>query len=80
MWWSGPVNEPIRWTTFAIASDDLSGQVLGRIDGGDPLSPGDTIGLRSPGGIRRFRVERVLFLEQVWPDAWVNRLVLLAPA
>jgi hypothetical protein len=68
-----------RWTTFAIASDDLTGPVLGRIDGGDPLSPGDTIGLRSPQGIKRFRVERVLFLEQVWPDAWTNRLVLLAP-
>jgi hypothetical protein len=74
------VNEVIRWTTFAMDSEDLSGRVLGRIDGGDPLAPGDTIGLRSPGGIKRFRVERVLYLEQVWPDEWVNRLVLLAPA
>lgn len=68
-----------RWTTFAITSEDLSGPVLGRINGGDPLSPGDTIGLRAPGGIKRFRVDRVLFLEQVWPDSWTNRLVLLEP-
>ena len=68
-----------RWTTFAIASEDLTGPVLARIEGGEPLSPGDTIGLRSSTGIQRFRVERVLVLEQVWPDAWTNRLVLLAP-
>jgi hypothetical protein len=69
-----------RWTTFAIDNDDLSGQVLGRIDGGEPLTAGDTIGLRSPQGVRRFRVTRVLTLEQVWPDAWSNRLVLLEPS
>ncbi|MGH2604673.1 MAG: hypothetical protein ACRDJ9_35440 [Dehalococcoidia bacterium] len=73
------MDEAPRWTTFAIASEDLSGPVLGRIDGGDPLSVGDAIGLRSPNGVKRFRVERILFLEQVWPDAWVNRLVLLEP-
>ncbi len=73
------MNETPRWTTFAIASEDLTGQVLGRVDGGDPLSPGDTIGLRSPTGIKKFRVDRVLFLEQVWPDVWTNRLVLLEP-
>ena len=73
------MDEAPRWTTFAIASEDLSGPVLGRIDGGDPLSVGDTIGLRSPSGVKRFRVERILFLEQVWPEAWVNRLVLLEP-
>jgi hypothetical protein len=72
------MEEP-RWTTFAIESEDLTGPVIGRIDGGEPLSAGDTIGLRSPTGIKRFRVERVLFLEQVWPDTWTNRLVLLAP-
>jgi len=69
-----------RWTTFAIASDDLTGPVLGRVDGGDPLSAGDMIGLRAPNGVKRFRVQKVLFLEQVWPDEWVNRLVLLEPA
>ena len=73
------MDETPRWTTFAIASEDLTGPVLGRIDGGDPLSLGDTIGLRSRSGIKRFRVERVLILEQVWPDAWINRLVLLEP-
>ena len=73
------MNDTPRWTTFAIASDDLTGQVLGRVDGGDPLNPGDTIGLRSPTGIKRFRVDKVLVLEQVWPDAWTNRLVLLEP-
>jgi hypothetical protein len=73
------VTDTPRWTTFAIASEDLSGPVLGRIDGGDPLSPGDTIGLRAPNGVKRFRVDRVLILEQVWPDAWSNRLVLLEP-
>ena len=73
------MNETPRWTTFAIESEDLTGQVLGRVDGGDPLSPGDTVGMRAPGGIKRFRVSRVLYLEQVWPDAWVNRLVLLEP-
>jgi hypothetical protein len=73
------MNETPRWTTFAIESEDLTGQVIGRVDGGDPLSPGDTVGMRAPGGIKRFRVSRVLYLEQVWPDAWVNRLVLLEP-
>jgi hypothetical protein len=74
------MNETPRWTTFAIESEDLTGQVIGRVDGGDPLSPGDTVGMRGPNGIKRFRVSRVLYLEQVWPDAWVNRLVLLEPA
>lgn len=73
------MNETPRWTTFAISRDDLSGPVLGRIDGGDPLTAGDTIGLRSPSGVKKFRVDRVLILEQVWPDTWTNRLVLLEP-
>lgn len=73
------MDETPRWTTFAISSEDLTGQVLGRVDGGDPLAVGDTIGLRSPTGVKRFRVDRVLVLEQVWPDTWTNRLVLLAP-
>ena len=73
------MNDTPRWTTFAIAAEDLSGPVIGRVEGGDPLSPGDTIGLRSPQGMKRFRVERVLLLEQVWPEAWINRLVLLEP-
>ena len=73
------MNEAPRWTTFAIESDDLTGPVIGRVDGGDPLTPGDTVGMRSPTGVKRFRVSRVLYLEQVWPDAWVNRLVLLKP-
>lgn len=73
------MNETPRWTTFAVASDDLSGPVLGRVDGGDPLSTGDTVGLRSQSGVKRFRVTSVMVLEQIWPDAWSNRLVLLEP-
>lgn len=73
------MNETPRWTTFAVASDDLSGPVLGRVDGGEPLSAGDTVGLRSQTGVKRFRVASVMVLEQIWPDAWTNRLVLLEP-
>jgi hypothetical protein len=70
---------PATWTTFAIASEDLSGQVLGRTDGGTPLSVGDIIGLAGPNGARRYRVERVLYLIQCYPDRWSNRLVLVEP-
>ncbi len=70
---------PTTWTTFAIASDDLSGEVLGRTDGGAPLREGDVIGLSGPMGSHRYRVERVLFLIQCYPDRWANRLVLVEP-
>lgn len=70
---------PVTWTTFAMASEDLSGAVLGRTEGGAPLSEGDVIGLAGPAGARRYRVERVLFLEQCYPDRWSNRLVLVQP-
>jgi hypothetical protein len=70
---------PTTWTTFAIASEDLTGPVLGRIDGGTPLSEGDVIGLAGPRGSGRYRVERVLYLVQCYPDRWSNRLVLVEP-
>lgn len=70
---------PATWTTFAIASDDLSGPVLGRTDGGAPLSEGDVIGLADASGARRYRVDRVLYLVQCYPDQWTNRLVLVQP-
>ena len=50
---------PATWTTFAIASEDLSGEVIGRTDHSTPVSEGDVIGLAGPAGARRYRVERV---------------------
>ncbi len=70
---------PATWTTFVINSDDLSGDVLGRIEGGAPLTSGDVIGLAGPQGAKRYRVERVLHLVQCYPDRWSNRLVLVEP-
>ena len=70
---------PVTWTTFALASDDLSGHVLGRIDGGGRLCEGEVIGLAGPSGHKRYRIERVLHLEQCYPDQWSNRLVLVQP-
>jgi hypothetical protein len=70
---------PVTWTTFALTSEDLTGPVLGRTDGGAPLSAGDVIGLSGPRGAKRYRVDRVLFLEQCYPERWLNRLVLVQP-
>ncbi len=74
------MDPPTTWTTFAITSDDLSGPVLGRTEGGAPLNAGDVIGLSGPAGARRYRVDRVLYLVQCYPDRWANRLVLVEPA
>ena len=73
------MESPITWTTFALHSDDLSGHILGRIDGGGPLNEGEVIGLAGPAGPKRYRIERVLHLEQCYPDHWSNRLVLVQP-
>ena len=73
------MDPPTTWTTFAISSEDLTGPVLGRTDGGAPVSEGDVIGLTGPAGSGRYRVERVLYLVQCYPDRWSNRLVLVAP-
>lgn len=70
---------PATWTTFAIASDDLSGPILGRTEGGSAVQAGDVIGLAGPRGSHRYRVERVLNLIQCYPDQWCNRLVLVEP-
>lgn len=70
---------PATWTTFALTSDDLSGEVLGRTDVSAPLSEGDVIGLAGREGPRRYRVDRVLMLIQCYPDQWSNRLVLVEP-
>lgn len=70
---------PVTWTTFALSTDDLTGEVLGRTDLGAPLSEGDVIGLSGPQGARKYRVDRVLQLVQCYPDRWSNRLVLVEP-
>lgn len=69
----------VTWTTFALASEDLTGPVIGRTDGGAPVTEGDIIGLTGPGGSGRYRVERVVYLVQCYPDRWNNRLVLVEP-
>jgi hypothetical protein len=73
------MDPPATWTTFALASEDLTGPVIGRTDGGAPVSEGDVIGLTGPSGSGRYRVERVVFLVQCYPDRWSNRLVLVEP-
>jgi hypothetical protein len=73
------MDPPATWTTFAIASEDLSGEIIGRTDHGTPVNEGDVIGLAGPAGARRYRVERVLYLIQCYPDRWSNRLVLVEP-
>ena len=69
------------WTTFALASEDASGRVLGRVMTPTEFSAGDVIqmGVEGGGESRVYRVIRVLYLEQVGPDRWVNRLVMVRP-
>ena len=70
------------WTTFALASEDASGQVLGRMDTDTEFTIGDVIQVetRGPGsGPRRYKVIRVLALEQIGPERWTNRLVMVRP-
>ncbi len=70
------------WTTFALASEDASGQVIGRMDTTTEFTQGDVIQVETRGsgsGSRQFRVIRVLQLEQVGPERWVNRLVMVRP-
>lgn len=69
-------------TTFALASEDASGRVLGRTITPTEFSAGDTIQMAVEGSsdARVYRVIRVLFLEQIGPDRWVNRLVMVRPS
>ncbi|HZU77516.1 MAG TPA: hypothetical protein VFA70_12185 [Dehalococcoidia bacterium] len=70
------------WTTFALASEDATGRVLGRMDTDTDFSPGDAIQVETRGagaGSRRYKVIRVLELQQVGPDRWINRLVMVRP-
>jgi hypothetical protein len=69
------------WTTFALASEDASGQVLARVVTPDDFNAGDVIEMPVEGSNRshRFKVIRVLKLEQIGPDRWTNRLVMVRP-
>jgi hypothetical protein len=69
------------WTTFALASEDASGEVLGRVVTPTEFSAGDVIQMASEGSpdSRLYKVIRVLVLEQVGPDRWMNRLVMVRP-
>ncbi|MHB8577085.1 MAG: hypothetical protein ACYDCQ_17370 [Dehalococcoidia bacterium] len=68
-------------TTFALASEDASGQVLGRVMTTTAFSAGDVIQMAVEGGGdgRVYKVIRVLVLEQIGPDRWTNRLVMVRP-
>jgi hypothetical protein len=68
-------------TTFALASEDASGKVLGRLITATEFSAGDVIQVASDGGgeARNYKVIRVLVLEQIGPDRWKNRLVMVRP-
>ena len=70
------------YTTFALASEDASGRVLGRVMTPTEFSAGDVIQMASEGGQdpRLYKVIRVLFLEQIGPDRWTNRLVMVRPS
>jgi hypothetical protein len=69
------------WTTFALASEDASGQVLARVVTQDDFAAGDIVEMpvAEGGRTRQFRVIRVLLLEQIGPDRWTNRLVMVRP-
>jgi len=73
---------PGMYTTFALASEDASGRVLGRVMTPTEFSAGDVIQMASEGGQdpRLYKVIRVLFLEQIGPDRWTNRLVMVRPS
>ncbi len=68
-------------TTFALASEDASGKVLGRLITATEFSAGDVIQVAADGGgeARNYKVIRVLVLEQIGPDRWKNRLVMVRP-
>ena len=70
------------YTTFALASEDASGQVLGRLMTPTSFAPGDIIqmGAADEAEGRKYRVIRVLLLEQIGPDRWTNRLVMVRPS
>jgi hypothetical protein len=69
-------------TTFALASEDASGEVLGRLVTPTEFSAGDVIQMASQPHTdpRLFRVIRVLKLEQIGPERWTNRLVMVRPS
>lgn len=69
-------------TTFALASEDASGEVLGRLITGTEFSAGDVIQMATEAGgeARYYKVIRVLLLEQIGPDRWQNRLVMVRPS
>ncbi len=69
-------------TTFALASEDASGEVLGRVVTPTEFSSGDVIqmGLEGNSDARMYRVIRVLQLEQIGPERWTNRLVMVRPS
>lgn len=69
------------WTTFALASEDASGPVLARIVTPAQFSSGDVIQMAPEGNDtpRYYKVIRVLQLEQIGPDKWINRLVMVRP-
>jgi hypothetical protein len=68
-------------TTFALASEDASGTVIGRVVTPTDFSAGDVIQMASEEGRdpRLYKVIRVLVLEQIGPDRWKNRLVMVRP-
>jgi hypothetical protein len=68
-------------TTFALASEDASGRVLGRTVTSTEFSAGDTIQMAVEGSDepRVYKVIRVLLLEQIGPERWTNRLVMVRP-
>jgi hypothetical protein len=70
------------YTTFALASEDASGRVLGRIVTPTEFSAGDVSQLANDGGdkARTYKVIRVLQLEQIGPERWTNRLVMVRPS
>ena len=72
---------PAVWTTFALASEDATGKVLGRVVTTTDFSAGDVIQMAAEGGGdgRVYKVIRVLLLEQIGPDRWTNRLVMVRP-
>lgn len=69
------------YTTFALASEDASGQVLGRVVTTTEFTTGDIIQMASEDSQdnRMYKVIRVLLLEQIGPDQWTNRLVMVRP-
>jgi len=75
------VQDSAMHTTFALASEDASGKVLGRLITATEFSAGDVIQVASDGGgeARNYKVIRVLVLEQIGPDRWKNRLVMVRP-